>query len=132
MDPLNRQVTCSTTTRLLDVLEIFRELDREVPAQVLCCYLYIASHNGCHSQAMMEDLELTGASASRNTDWLSKKHRLGKPGLNLIRKEVDESSSRRRHTLWLTPNGKALLTQINRLLHDDVCLSKGITCYEVS
>jgi len=131
VDPLNRQVTCSTTTRLLDVLEIFRELDREVPAQVLCCYLYIASHNGCHSQAMMEDLELTGASASRNTDWLSKKHRLGKPGLNLIRKEVDESSSRRRHTLWLTPNGKALLTQINRLLHDDVCLSKGITCYEV-
>ena len=131
MDPLNRQVTCSTTTRLLDVLEIFRELDREVPAQVLCCYLYIASHNGCHSQAMMEDLELTGASASRNTDWLSKKHRLGKPGLNLIRKEVDQSN-KRRHTLWLTPNGKALLTQINRLLHDDVCLKKDVRCYEVS
>ena len=131
MDPLNRKVTCSTTTRLLDVLEIFRELDREVPAQVLCCYLYIASHNGCHSQAMMEDLELTGASASRNTDWLSKKHRLGKPGLNLIRKEVDQSN-KRSHTLWLTPNGKALLTQINRLLHDDICLKKDARCYEVS
>ena len=130
MDPLNRQVTCSTTTRLLGVAEIFRELDREVPAQVLAVYLYVASHNGCHSQAMMEDLELTGASASRNTDWLSKKHRLGKPGLNLIRKEVDESN-KRRHTLWLTPKGKELLTQINRLLHDDKCLSKDITCYEV-
>ncbi len=130
MDPLNRQVTCSTTTRLLGVAEIFRELDREVPAQVLAVYLYVASHNGCHSQAMMEDLELTGASASRNTDWLSKKHRLGKPGLNLIRKEVDESN-KRRHTLWLTPKGKELLTQINQLLHDDKCLSKDITCYEV-
>ncbi len=130
MDPLNRQVTCSTTTRLLGVAEIFRELDREVPAQVLAVYLYVASHNGCHSQAMMEDLELTGASASRNTDWLSKKHRLGKPGLNLIRKEVDESN-KRRHTLWLTLKGKALLTQINQLLHDDKCLSKDITCYEV-
>ena len=130
MDPLNRQVTCSTTTRLLGVAEIFRELDREVRAQVLAVYLYVASHNGCHSQAMMEDLELTGASASRNTDWLSKKHRLGKPGLNLIRKEVDESN-KRRHTLWLTPKGKELLTQINQLLHDDKCLSKDITCYEV-
>jgi len=130
VDPLNRQVTCSTTTRLLGVAEIFRELDREVPAQVLAVYLYVASHNGCHSQAMMEDLELTGASASRNTDWLSKKHRLGKPGLNLIRKEVDESN-KRRHTLWLTPKGKELLTQINQLLHDDKCLSKDITCYEV-
>jgi DNA-binding MarR family transcriptional regulator len=131
VDPLNRQVTCSTTTRLLGVAEIFRELDREVPAQVLAVYLYVASHNGCHSQAMMEDLELTGASASRNTDWLSKKHRLGKPGLNLIRKEVDESN-KRRHTLWLTPKGKELLTQINQLLHDDRCLEKGISCYEVS
>ena len=132
MDPLNRRVTCSTTTRLLDVLEIFRELDREVPAQVLSCYLYIASHNGCHTQAMVEDLELTGASASRNADWLSKKHRLGKPGLNLIRKEVDEESSRRRHTLWLTPEGENLLKRINHLLHQEHCIKNDEYCCEVS
>ena len=99
-------------------MQELQTLDREIPAQVVCTYLYVATHDGCHSQAMMEDLELTAASASRNTDWLTKRHRLGKPGLDLIVKEVDQSN-RRRVCLKLTPKGKALIHSIYETLYGD-------------
>ena len=46
-------------------------MNREIPGQLVSCFLYIASHDGCHKQAMEEALNLTTASASRNTDWLA-------------------------------------------------------------
>ena len=95
-----------------------QKFDREVPAQVVSTYLYVATHDGCHSQAMMEDLELTAASASRNTDWLTKRHRLGKSGLDLIVKEVDPTN-RRRQILRLTPKGKQLIHSICETLYGD-------------
>ena len=118
MDPLRRVITFENGLPLLEVVKELQTLDREIPAQVVCTYLYVATHDGCHSQAMMEDLELTAASASRNTDWLTKRHRLGKPGLDLIVKEVDPSN-RRRIFLRLTPKGKALIHSIYETLYGD-------------
>ena len=118
MDPLRRVITFDKGLALLEVVKELQKLDREVPAQVVCTYLYVATHDGCHSQAMMEDLELTAASASRNTDWLTKKHRLGKSGLDLIVKEIDPSN-RRRQILRLTPKGKHLIHSICGTLYGD-------------
>lgn len=85
--------------------------------------LYIASRDGAHKQALEEDLPfMTRASSSRNTDWLSKWHRQllpsgrRKPGLGLIKKEVD-ISDKRRSVLSLTPKGKELITQIKDILY---------------
>jgi DNA-binding MarR family transcriptional regulator len=100
----------------LEVINIVRQLDREMPAQVLATLFYVATHDDCHKQALEEDLDFTAASGSRNTDWLSNKHRLGKPGLGLITKTTDPSN-RRRQTLRLTPKGEVLMTQLKEMLY---------------
>ena len=95
MNPLRRQITDLQVHKLLQVLQLIRELEptkakvNELPIQTLTCLMYIASHDGCHKQAMEEDLNMNKAAGSRNTDWLARLHRLGRPGLNLITKEVD-------------------------------------------
>ena len=116
MDPLRRGLTNDNAERLLKVVNLFRLLDREMPGQVIASYLYVASHNHCHKQALEEDLDLTTASSSRNTDWLSDQHRLNKPGLGLIKKEQDPAN-RRRQQLSLTSRGEQLLKQIEDLLY---------------
>jgi DNA-binding MarR family transcriptional regulator len=83
---------------------------------VILTFLYVATHNKCHKQALEEELGLTTAGGSRNTDWLAKVHRLNKPGLDLIIKEVDPSN-RRRLQLRLSPKGESLVKQIEVLLN---------------
>ena len=117
MDPLKRIQTNDNMARLLLVIERLRVLDREVPAQVVSCFLYVASHNPCHKQALEEDLELTTASGSRNTEWLTTKNRLRKPGLGLINKEYDPSN-KRRLLLSLTEKGEALVHDLYCDLYD--------------
>ena len=118
MDPLRRQLTNPKVERLLKVIEAIRVLDREMPAQLVATFLYVASHDECHKAAMEEDLNFKAASGSRNTDWLSKYHRLRKPGLNLITKEADPTN-RRRAILKLTPKGEQLIHHITQLLYGD-------------
>ena len=117
MDPLKKQVTDDSVVRLVDILQEFRKLDYEMPAQVILCFVFVASHNPCHSEVLCHELGLTRAAVSRNTDWLSEKHRLKKPGLGRIKKEVDESN-RRRMILSLTPKGKLMLKSIRDKLNE--------------
>jgi len=116
MDPLRKEVTDPEMGGLLKVVELFQVLDREIPAQVMATFLYVATHDECHKQALEEALSFSTASGSRNTDWLSKQHRLNKPGLDLIIKEVDPTN-RRRTILKLSPKGKTLVKQIKALLY---------------
>jgi len=92
-------------------------MDREIPAQVIMTFLYIAAHDNCHKQALEEDLNLTTASSSRNTDWLSDHHRLNKPGLGLIIKSQDPVN-RRRIVLKLSHKGRLLINAIKDALDD--------------
>ena len=115
MDPLKQQLTDDSLVRLVDIMQEFRKLDYEVPAQVILCFVFIASHNPCHSEVLCHELGLTRAAVSRNTDWLSDKHRLKKPGLGLINKEVDPSN-RRRMLLSLTDKGKIIAKDLRKIL----------------
>ncbi len=118
MDPnLRRSVTDEQIERLLKVINLIRLYDREVPAQVLATLLYVGSHNDCHKTALEEDLNFTTASSSRNTDRLSKDHRLGKAGFDLITKEVEEQKPRRQR-LKLTRKGEDLMNQIKQILYE--------------
>ena len=118
MDPnLRRKVTDEKIERLLKVINLIRLYDREVPAQVLATLFYIGSHNDCHKTALEEDLNFTTASSSRNTDLLSKEHRLRKPGYDLIIKEVEQQAPRRQR-LKLTRKGEDLMNQIKQLLYE--------------
>jgi DNA-binding MarR family transcriptional regulator len=113
---LRRKQTDDQIERLLKVINLLRLYDREVPAQVLATLLYIGSRHDCHKTALEEDLNFTTASSSRNTDKLSKDHRLGKAGLDLIIKEVEEEPPRRQR-LRLTKKGEDLMNQIKQILY---------------
>jgi DNA-binding MarR family transcriptional regulator len=117
MDPLRRQLTDPHLLGLSKIIDLFRLMDREVPAQVIMTFLYIAAHDNCHKQALEEDLDMTTASSSRNTDWLSDQHRLNKPGLGLIIKKQDPAN-RRRITLCLSNKGRTLIALIKDALND--------------
>ena len=118
MEPIRSQGTDARLEKVQRAFELIRLMDREMPGQVVSCFLYVASHNGCHKQAMEQELGLTTASSSRNTDILSK----GRPGrttegLDLIVKDVDQEN-RRRQVLTLTPRGMALAQQMKSLIFD--------------
>ena len=117
-DPLQRSVTDPTIERVFLAMNVLRKLDAEMPAQLVSALFYIASHNGCHKLAMEEDLCLCKASGSRNTDWLSRQHRLGKRGLGLIIKERDPFNGRRL-VLSLTEKGELLIAQLKSILYDN-------------
>ena len=116
MDPIKKEITNPSMEGLLSVIELLRDLDREVPAQVVSCFLYIAVHNPCHKQALEEELDFTTASSSRNIRWLSDKHRLKKPGLGLVDVTKDPSN-RRRLLLSLTPKGHDLIKTLEAKLY---------------
>ena len=102
---------------IFHAINLIRELDPDTPGQVVVAFLYVASHNRCHKQALEEELNLSTATASRTCDYLSKQHRLGKPGLDLVRK-VPDPSNRRRLELHLTHKGELLAQQLQEIIYD--------------
>jgi len=118
VDPLKRTLSDRQIAQVLKAFELLRLMDREIPGQLVSAFLYIASHNPCHKQAMEEDLDFTTSSASRLTDWLSDYHRLGKPGLGLIAKTKDPTDFRR-ILITLTPKGESLARQMKEHLYGD-------------
>ncbi len=115
VDPLKDSVTDDTLNSLFEAVQLMRLLDREFPAQMMAMLLYIASHNGCHKQAVEQALGISTAAGSHASDALSDRHRLGKPGLGLIKK-VEDPSNRRRKFLVLTEKGKLLVNQLKQAL----------------
>ena len=116
MDPLRRTVTNPQMVKVQQMMNLLRLLDREVPAQVLATFFYVAAHDNCHKQAVEEDLNLTTAAGSRCTEKLTDESWVKKPGLDLIIKEQDPTN-RRRQQLRLTPKGRALIKQVEDILY---------------
>jgi len=118
LDPWRDQITNDRADRLFRAIEEIRREHGEMPAQVLATLMYIASRKDCHKQALEADLQMTTASASRNTDWLSDSHRLEtKDGMGLIVKERDPSNLRR-YQLKLSAKGERLMKSIMNILYD--------------
>lgn len=129
LDPLQRSVTDSDVDRIFEAIELIRQFDQdhgshEISISVLASLLFVGSRNGAHKQALEEDLDMSKASSSRNTDLLGKYHRLilptgkRKPGLGLVKKEVDDSD-RRRSVLTLTKKGEELITKLKQILYGE-------------
>ena len=121
LEPLRGLVTDESAFAVFKAIELIRELtpDGNMPMQALQCFLYVCSHDNCHKAKMEQDLGLSVASGSRNTDYLCSQNRLKKAGLNLITKEVEPAQHGRRLILRLTPLGvrikNDLLNELNGL-----------------
>ena len=102
--------------KFAQAVELFRKIDKEIPAQVIACFLYVASHNDCNKIDMEKALKFSSASGSRNTDWLSEFHRLNKAGLGLIVKYRDRTN-RRRQVLQLSSKGRDLVNELRKTLY---------------
>ena len=113
--PIRQEMTDRAMWGICRIHELFREKDCEVPGQLVSVFCFVASHNPCHMQAIEQGLGLSSNSVSRNTDWLSDYHRLGKPGMGLIAKEKDPLNYRRR-ICRLTPKGEDLVRRIKEIL----------------
>lgn len=118
MDPVRRTVTNPKMERVQRMMNLLRLLDREVPAQVLATFFYVAAHDNCHKQAVEQDLQLSTAAGSRCTEKLTDQSWINKPGLDLIIKEIDPANKRRQQ-LRLTAKGRALVHQIEEILYGD-------------
>ena len=118
MDPARGLVTDDNALIVFKAIELVRDLapDGNMPLQALQCFLYVCSHDKCHKSRMEQDMGLSTASGSRNTDYLCAQNRFKVAGLNLITKEVDPLN-RRRSILRLTPLGvhikNELLNELN-------------------
>ena len=110
MDPANSRTTDAKLAKLHWPLTACANY-REIPGQLVSAFLFIASHDGCHLQALTDEMGLETASRSRVTDWLSDYHRL--TALELITKTVDPAN-RRRRVLRLTSKGQALADRFKR------------------
>lgn len=116
-DPFKKTLTDNDMNRLFQCMEEFVKFDPEMPLQLQLTFLYIASHDGCHKQALEEELGYSNAAGSRNTDYLAEIHRYkNKPGLKLISKERDPSNLRR-YQLVLTKSGKQLVDTLKEQLY---------------
>ena len=113
---LSREITDIDMAKLAEAIEHFRILDKEMPSQVIACFLYVASHNDCNKIDMEKALKFSSASGSRNSDWLSEFHRLNKAGLGLLIKYRDRTN-RRRQVLQLSAKGRDLVNQLKQILY---------------
>lgn len=98
-------------------LALFRDLDPEVPATTILCFLVVsqAESEDVHMKDLQQSLGITPASASRNIAYLSKEHRLGKPGLDLV-ETYEDPADRRFKRIRLKPKGKQLKTRLRDIL----------------
>ena len=109
-------LTSEEVYRAYLVIEVLRSTgEREFPMQLASTFLWIAAHDGCRQEDLGEAISMSPSSVSRNVSWLGSKHRLGKEGLRLVRRERDPQDYKR-WRLYLTPKG----LQFSRLIEKQI------------
>jgi len=101
--------------RLMHILEIFRELDPDMPIQYALSFLTLARNPGLSIRDLADRLGVAQSSASRNVAALSAWHSFRKPGHDLVVAQEDPRE-RRRKVVTLTAKGEALLERIAAVL----------------
>tara|TARA_Y100001963_G_scaffold64456_1_gene89844 strand:- start:649 stop:1032 length:384 start_codon:yes stop_codon:yes gene_type:complete len=110
------KITSESLLRFHRAIEVLRATgEREFPMQLALTFTYIAARDGCRQEDLQEALAMSSSSVSRNVTWLGPRHRLGKEGLKLVRRERDREDPKR-YKLFLTPRGEQLKNLIEQQL----------------
>lgn len=98
-------------------IALFRDLDPNVPASTVLCYLHIAAapQGDIHMRELQDALGVASSSTSRNVAYLSETHRLGKPGLDLVENYYDPLDGRYKR-VRLKPKGRTLAVRLQQLM----------------
>jgi DNA-binding MarR family transcriptional regulator len=105
--------------RLLAVIEEFRKLDAEMPAQTIGTLLCVAVEPGISVSELAKRLNLKRSAASRNVAALSaqrSKSSASRKGYGLIAYKDDPDDSRR-WTLHLTEKGEQFVAVIRKTMN---------------
>lgn len=101
---------------LLTALEWIRTLDNDMPVQTLSTFLYVANHQPeCSQKDLTEYLSMAQSTASRNVSYLSKRHRHGALGMDVV-ESIENPDDRRYKLLRLTPKGRKMAAWIDLLV----------------
>lgn len=98
-----------TAIKLLGALRA--EIDPYIPSQMAECLLAVALQPGLRMEDLSKRTGLAQSSCSRNIAALSKWHRLGKEGFDLV-EAVDDPRERRRKIVYLTPKGVRVVNKV--------------------
>lgn len=98
-------------------LNVFRQIDPEMPIQYVVSFLEIARHEGLSVSDLASRMGMAQSSASRQLAALSKFRARLQPGHDLVAAHEDPME-RRKKIIMLTPKGKVLLMQINDLMEE--------------
>ncbi len=100
-----------TLHRILQMVGLLRDRDKEMPAQQMQVLFFIALHDVSTQRDMFRDLAMPVSTASRNIAALSQVHRLGKHGVGLV-SLVENAQDRRSKLLALTPKDRTCMRKI--------------------
>ena len=101
--------------QLLSCLEVFRQVDQEMPSQRIVLFLLVASRPGMRMSDVAKKLGLSSSAVSRNLSELSKWGiGINKPGVDLLYAE-ENPQDRREKMIYLTPKGERLVETLNKL-----------------
>lgn len=107
---------------LAHAIELFRGLDDDIPARVIHTFIVIASWDdgmdgrlGPTKADLVTQLGLQKSAVTRHVAALTKTHRLGKPGLDLVAEHTDATDPRK-HRVRLTDRGRTLRARLIKVM----------------
>jgi len=99
-------------SKCLRLMEEFRQLEPDLPAQVIHAFLVIAAHPGCTYAELKDRAGMSKTSVGRAVQYLGTTHRLGKKGLALVHVKSSPTDARTKHC-YLTAKGERLVERIS-------------------
>ncbi len=100
---------------LFNVFEVVRDQDSDMSISQATVFFWVCLNEGRTQADLRQSLGMPSSTASRSLAALSKMHRLGKEGLDLI-EWVECATDRRQKELYLTRKGTALRNRLVSLV----------------
>lgn len=98
--------------KLYHAVQLFRDLEAELPTQTVVCFLLIAdADDDIHMRDLQTSLDISSASTTRNVSHLSVHYKPGVAGLGLV-EAYEDPNDRRYKRVRLTKKGDALRTRL--------------------
>ncbi|TKB49949.1 MarR family transcriptional regulator [Ferrimonas sediminicola] len=102
-------------TKLMDAVEIFRDVYSEIPPQTCLMFMQVCQEEGCSIKDLQERFEMSQASASRNARLLSERVHSGRQGLGLVELRIDEQDYRIKRA-FLTEKGREVRDRLTAVV----------------